>query len=101
MVRNNKYLEFLRTLPCIYCGENYKDVCGAHIRKGTDGGMGMKPSDYYALPLCQICHERQHAVGEVTFWRNIEYYKNLAKRIYEAYLEKDYKRIKWMMRKKA
>jgi hypothetical protein len=30
--------------------------------------MGRKPSDRYTVPLCRRCHDRQHQVGEVTFW---------------------------------
>jgi hypothetical protein len=36
-----------------------------------DGGMGFKPSDYNAVPLCggpAGCHARQHREGERTFW---------------------------------
>ncbi len=40
----------------------------AHVRSGTDGGMGMKPSDRYSVPLCPDCHAQQHRVGELSFW---------------------------------
>jgi len=33
-----------------------------------DGGVGMKPGDRYAVPLCTTCHAKQHRVGELTFW---------------------------------
>ena len=39
----------------------------AHVRIGTDGGMGLKPSDAWAIPLCAAHHARQHLVGEETF----------------------------------
>jgi len=39
----------------------------AHVRTGTDGGTGMKPSDCYALPLCSGHHRRQHQIGEQQF----------------------------------
>lgn len=38
---------------------------------GSDAGIGRKPSDYYAAPLCggpEGCHQRQHTIGEETFW---------------------------------
>jgi hypothetical protein len=38
------------------------------VRTGTDGGVGMKPGDRYAVPLCTACHAKQHRVGELTFW---------------------------------
>jgi hypothetical protein len=28
----------------------------------------MKPGDRYAVPLCTACHEKQHRIGELTFW---------------------------------
>ena len=50
-------------------GQFVKDNCTDGCEGGTDGGTGMKPSDKYAVPLCQIpCHDRQHHVGELTFW---------------------------------
>jgi hypothetical protein len=38
------------------------------VRTGTDGGVGMKPADRYAVPLCSACHAEQHRVGELHFW---------------------------------
>jgi len=38
------------------------------VRTGTDGGTGIKPGDRYAVPLCALCHAKQHRVGELTFW---------------------------------
>jgi len=40
----------------------------AHVRTGTHGGVGRKPGDRYAVPLCTACHAKQHRVGELTFW---------------------------------
>jgi hypothetical protein len=39
-----------------------------HVRTGTDGGVGMKPGDRHAVPLCTACHAKQHRLGELTFW---------------------------------
>ena len=39
----------------------------AHVRRGTDGAMGVKPSDNYALPLCEAAHRLQHKIGEESF----------------------------------
>ena len=38
------------------------------MRTGTDAGVGIKPADRYAVPLCASCHANQHRVGELTFW---------------------------------
>jgi len=32
-------------------------------------GVGAKPNDSEALPLCWRCHNRQHAGSEEEFWR--------------------------------
>jgi hypothetical protein len=39
----------------------------AHVRNGTDGGMGLKPSDKWAISLCEHHHLEQHAIGEAAF----------------------------------
>lgn len=39
----------------------------AHVRRGTDGGTSLKPSDSWVLPLCHPHHLEQHQVGERTF----------------------------------
>jgi hypothetical protein len=44
------------------------NIEAAHVRMGTDGGMGMKPSDCYVVPLCSACHAYQHKIGERKFW---------------------------------
>ena len=39
----------------------------AHLRKGTDGGMALKPSDCWVISLCRDHHAEQHHVGETAF----------------------------------
>lgn len=39
----------------------------AHVRTGTDGGAGMKPSDKWAISLCEYHHREQHSIGEKAF----------------------------------
>lgn len=74
--RSEPYLASVRKLPCRACGRT-SHVAAAHLRKGTDGCGEEKPSDFFVNPLCDGrlaggsffgCHERQHAIGEVTFW---------------------------------
>lgn len=57
-------------LPCV-CGGMGK-IEAAHIRKFTDGGTGIKPSDCYVLPLSQEEHAKQHQNGEVSYWGSEE-----------------------------
>lgn len=39
----------------------------AHVRGGTDGGLGLKPSDKWTISLCRFHHLEQHEEGERTF----------------------------------
>lgn len=48
----------------------------AHVRNGIPaehklkaGGMGLKPSDTFGVPLCSGHHREQHAMGEASFWK--------------------------------
>ena len=44
-------------------------VEAAHVRTGTDGSMGQKPSDIWVVPLCHKHHAEQHQIGEAEFER--------------------------------
>ena len=69
--RAAQHLAFVRSIGiCLCCGAR-GGVEAAHVRNGTDGGAGLKPSDRYTVPLCHACHMRQHRVGEITFWGEI------------------------------
>jgi len=48
------------------CGATAGIEC-AHVRIGTDGGMGIKPSDVWCISLCRDCHNEQHMLGEPSF----------------------------------
>ena len=62
-----QHLAFIRQLPCVACGYAPPSEA-AHVRSGSDGGAGMKPSDRFSLPLCTECHALQHQFGELRFW---------------------------------
>jgi hypothetical protein len=73
------YLAMIRQLPCLKCG---MDPCGeaAHVRMqsgahGKHNGIGRKPDDRWAAPLCACCHredrDSQHRVGELVFWHRL------------------------------
>jgi hypothetical protein len=61
------HLSFVRQLSCVACGKAAPSDA-AHVRTGTDGGVGNKPGDRYAVPLCTACHAKQHWIGELAFW---------------------------------
>ena len=68
--RRAQHLAFVRQLSCVTCGKAAPSEA-AHLRTGTDGGVGSKPGDRYAVPLCTACHAEQHRVGELTFWSEL------------------------------
>ncbi len=72
--RNQKYLAWLRKQNCAV--SNKKAECAHHIRLGTNGGTGIKPSDYFCLPLINEYHttgtQALHIIGEETFIKQYE-----------------------------
>src|SRR5262249_56863623 len=68
--RRVRPLAFVGQLPCVACGKAAPSEA-AHVRTGTDGGVGVKPGDRYAVPLCTVCHAKQHRIGELTFWSGL------------------------------
>lgn len=73
-VRDESYLKKLRAAPCLKCGLT---PCreAAHLRMAGPGkenpGMGNKPDDCWALPLCHDCHMIQHGGNELQFWHDV------------------------------
>ena len=68
--RDKKYLAWIRTKPCTYCGRSkseYLDIVPAH-QNFEMGSMGSKASDLYTIPLCTDCHLVEHTQGHDTFW---------------------------------
>lgn len=61
-----KYLEWLRGQACCACWFPPPSEA-AHQRILGGGGIGIKPPDRDALPLCRYCHVKEHT-GAVTFW---------------------------------
>lgn len=73
--KNDKHLDFIRSLPCAVCGNNIETEA-AHVRSWHDGyakrltGIGEKPSDKWTVPLCSRHHREQHSIIETTFWHH-------------------------------
>jgi hypothetical protein len=67
IIRDKKHLKFLSKLPCVVCGKEGRTQA-AHIRSGSQAGMGRKPSDSRAIPLCVECHTDQHKHNEKAWW---------------------------------
>jgi hypothetical protein len=64
--RSPAHRAWVRGHACSACGSQSGIEC-AHVRTGTDGGVGIKPSDRWCISLCKECHVRQHRIGERTF----------------------------------
>lgn len=85
-----KYLKWLRTKPCMICGQfrEYRNGAGvsqaAHVRLFGRGGVGMKPP-YSAVPLCSQCHGLQHNKSH-EIYGNKEWWINKADFYLEAWL---------------
>lgn len=83
-IRDKKHLKFIASLPCCVSGA-HGITQAAHIRHGVSG-IGIKPCDRLTVPLSYIMHDRQHQIGELKFWGDIdgiEKSKNLAMDLYE------------------
>lgn len=72
---------WVRGFACCFCGSK-ANIEVAHVRIGSGAGMGQKPDDWRTVPLCAGeqsnidgelgCHNRQHIIGERTFWEQYE-----------------------------
>lgn len=74
-IHNEAHLRFIRSLDCLVCHDN-TGTQAAHIRFSdaahgkVNAGVGAKPDDRYAVPLCGDCHYTQHATGsEQYYWK--------------------------------
>ena len=87
--RSKPYRQFIASLPCLVSGR-IGETQAAHLRTGTGGGMGLKPSDIYCVPLSFKEHKRQHDIGERTFWEpygGVEAVKALCEKIHPLWIE--------------
>ena len=72
-VRDREYLDFIRSLPCLLCGDN-TSVEAAHVRMACAQvdkravGIGEKADDCWTVPLCGKHHRSQHTRAERLFW---------------------------------
>lgn len=57
-VEDEKYLAFVRKLPCCCCGKP-GEIAHHPIQIGF-GGKGTKAPDYWAIPLTAECHNVLH-----------------------------------------
>lgn len=75
--RSTAHCTWIRGFACCNCGST-TNVIVAHVRIGSNTALGAKPDDWRTTPLCDGpwsnatggpgCHDRQHSIGERTFW---------------------------------
>lgn len=65
--RSQAHCTFVRKHECCVPGCGGRPIEVAHVRRGSDGGTGRKPSDYHTISLCRDHHAEQHRLGEVSF----------------------------------
>lgn len=64
--RDQKYLAWIRSLPCIRCDRQPSE---AHHQPAVGhSSVGLKTSDYRAVPLCTSHHRLLHDSGRKSFW---------------------------------
>lgn len=64
-VRDPEHLKYIRTLPCCVPGCRRGPIHAHH--SGLDKGMGQKPSDSSAAPVCERHHRALHDKGRAWF----------------------------------
>lgn len=96
-IRCPSHLRWVRGFECVLSG---KHECGPrieahHAREGSNGGMGLKPDDTTAVPLCNVAHAEIHQSGWMSFEK--KYGVDLSKIAGELALKSPH-RSKWMDR---
>lgn len=58
---------WVRRHSCCVRGCRSTSIECAHVGAGSDGAMGVNPSDRWTISLCQLHHREQHQIGERGF----------------------------------
>jgi hypothetical protein len=69
--RNDEHRRWVKLLPCLGCGARPPSD-PAHLRfnmadEPLKPGTGLKPPDWWIVPLCRACHATEEA-GKLSFW---------------------------------
>lgn len=72
VLRSARHLRWVRSLPCIAVCKS-GPIEAAHVRHGLPpgemAGIGIKPADYWCVPMCAEHHREAHQKGHETFER--------------------------------
>ena len=69
VIRFPRYLTWLRSLACGMPGCRCTPIHAHHVRGAATSGTGLKPPDWYCVPLCYKHHAQIHQIGVMTFQR--------------------------------
>lgn len=65
-LRSEKYLRYIRTKPCLVCGQQAE---AHHLTFAQPRARGLKTGDQYTVPLCHKHHMELHDnLPEKTWW---------------------------------
>lgn len=65
-VMNTRYIEWIKTLPCLVCQSKFPSD-PHHVVPEGHGGKGVKVDDTRTIPLCHEHHMEYHTQGRRTF----------------------------------
>ena len=92
-IRASAHLARVRACGCCVPGCWREPVQAHHDRRDGRGGTGIKPSDIFCVPLCNLHHSQVHHKGVI--WVEREYGLDLrAIATWQAYLSKQLGLIK-------
>jgi hypothetical protein len=66
-IRSPGHLAWIREHGCCVPSCGGMPIEAAHVRTGTQAGVGIKPDDCWAISLCSDHHRMQHQIGERAF----------------------------------
>ncbi len=79
--RDPKYLDWIRTLPCLLCGKPGP----SDPHHTASGGMGLTGSDYSAIPVCRVHHTEIHNTGGKASFCEASVLEHAIERLQEVY----------------
>ena len=65
-IRDKEHLRAVGKEPCLICGRRPSQA--HHLKYLQPRGLGLKPSDEYAVPLCRLHHRALHDAGDEEAW---------------------------------
>ncbi len=73
--RDTSYLEFVRSRQCIVCAA----APPSQPHHTERGGVALKGSDLFCLPVCASCHREIHDTGQAAYWDDHNVWEYIAR----------------------